>query len=269
MLATEIAEKYVELTHGRTRYFEAGTGYPTILIHGVGFATGGDGWLQNIGPLSEKLRVLAPDCPGWGPGDAPDMDFHFAYLTDFIREFQDALGLEKTNIVGHSMGGWLASLFAYESPDRVNKLVLVAAGGTATRTIPSMTEFQPPNREAILKQLEERFSGLGLNLEKMADEKAAVTSDPAHLEPYRRILKNMNQAVVRQQYGTLRRLPHIKVPTLVLWGREDKTNSIEMGENTAKLVPNSKLVIFENCGHFVPTEKVADFNREVLNFLGE
>ena len=61
-IATGVAEKYVELSHGRTRYLEAGTGEPTILLHGVGFTAGGDSWFLNIGPLSEKVRVLAVDC---------------------------------------------------------------------------------------------------------------------------------------------------------------------------------------------------------------
>ena len=132
-LATGIAEKYVELSHGRTRYLEAGTGEPTILLHGVGFTAGGDSWFLNIAPLAEKVRVLALDFVGWGLGDRLDMEYSFAYLVDFVREFQDALGIEKSNIVGHSMGGWIATLLAYESPDRLNKVVLSSAGGTATR----------------------------------------------------------------------------------------------------------------------------------------
>src|SRR6266571_9519447 len=141
MVATQVEEKYEELSHGRTRYFEAGSGYPTILLHGVGYTAGGDSWFLNIGPLSQKVRVLAVDFLGWGLGDRLDLEYSFAYLVDFVREFQDAIGLPKSNIVGHSMGGWVASVFAYESPERVNKLVLVASGGTATRTLPSMTQF--------------------------------------------------------------------------------------------------------------------------------
>ena len=136
---SSITEKYVELIHGKTRYLESGTGDPTILIHGVGFAGGADNWRLNIGPLSKKLRILAIDCLGWGKGDRVDREYSFAYLVDHVREFQDALGLEKTNIVGHSMGGWIASVFAYESPNRVNKLVLAASGGARPRTLSSMT----------------------------------------------------------------------------------------------------------------------------------
>src|SRR5579884_2996638 len=122
-------ERSVQLSHGRTRYFEAGEGVPALLLHGVGFTAGGDSWFLNIDPLAQRgLRIIAPDFVGWGMGDRLPIGYSFAYLVDFIRELQDALGLEKSHIVGHSMGGWLATLFAYESPERVDKLVLVAAG---------------------------------------------------------------------------------------------------------------------------------------------
>ena len=69
-----------------------------------------------MGPLAERCRVLAIDCLNWGPGDVFDQEFSFAYLVDHVREFMDAMGIEKANIVGHSMGGWIATLMGYESP---------------------------------------------------------------------------------------------------------------------------------------------------------
>lgn len=266
---TSVAEKYVELSHGKTRYLESGdaSAYPTILLHGVGYTSAADNWEYAMGPLGEKHRVLAPDFVGWGKGDRLDLEYSFAYLVDFVREFQDALGIARSNIVGHSMGGWVATLFAYESPDRVNKLVLVASGGTATRTLPSMTEFQPPKREALRAQLQERVKAPDVDLDAMVEREMGKAAIPGAVEAYRKILSHMNNGLTRARYNTLRRLPLIKAPTLVLWGRQDSTNALEMGENTAKLVPNSKLVIVEDCNHFVPTERPAEFNKALLEFL--
>jgi pimeloyl-ACP methyl ester carboxylesterase len=266
-VATDVAEKYVTLSHGRTRYFEAGTGEPTILLHGVGYTAGGDSWFLNIGPLSQKVRVLAVDFLGWGLGDRLDLEYSFAYLVDFVREFQDALDIEKSNIVGHSMGGWVASVFAYESPNRVNKLVLVGSGGTATRTLPSMTAFKSPTKEEIRAQLDKRVKAPGVDLDQLAAEQFERTKIPGALEAYQRILNHMNNGLTRQRYNTLRRLPFITAPTLVVWGRQDSTNALEMGENTARLVPGAKLVVIEDCDHFVPTEKPDEFNRALLEFL--
>lgn len=260
-------ERYVTLSHGRTRYLEAGTGFPTILLHGVGFTAGGDSWLNNVEPLAARLRVLAPDFVGWGEGDRLDLEYSFAYLVDFVREFQDALGLERSHIVGHSMGGWIASLLAYESPQRVEKLVLVASGGTATRTLPSMTSFTPPTRDTIRKQLEERMKDPRIDLERLADEHFRRTHIPGAVEGYQKILNHMNNSLTRQRYNTLRRLPLIKAPTLVIWGRDDSTNALEMGEKTHALIPGSKLVVVDDCGHFLPSERPDEFNRAVLDFL--
>ena len=261
-------EKSVELSHGTTRYIEAGTGYPTLLVHGVGYTAGAHGWFLNIGPLSTRLRVLAIDAMGWGKGKGfLQQEYSFAYLVDHIREFQDALGLEKTNLVGHSMGGWLASLFAYESPHRLNKLVLVASGGSMPRQLQSMVEFQPPTRDRVLQQIKHTIKANGVDFEAHADYLYALTQDPDRLACYRRIMSHMNNMETRQRYNTVRRFPHIRVPTLVVWGRNDQTNALEMGEMTHKGVPGSRVVVFDNCGHFIPTEKADEFNRALLEFL--
>lgn len=260
-------EKFVEMSHGTTRYIEAGTGYPTILLHGVGYAEGGHNWLLNIGPLSENLRILAVDALAWGKGDGfLQQEYSFAYLVDFLREFQDALGLEKTNLVGHSMGGWLASLFAYESAARLNKLVLVASGGAMPRQLKSMVEFQPPTREQLLEQQKNNVKSPLIDQEAYADYRFAMTQSPERLDAYRRVLAHMNNMETRNRYNTVRRFPHIATPTLVVWGKDDAINALEMGEMTHEGIPGSKMVVLE-CGHFIPTEVPDEFNAAVGDFL--
>jgi len=270
MTATQVVDKYAEMSHGHTRYLEAGTGFPTILLHGVGFTSGGDSWFLNIEPLATRFRVLAPTFIGWPLGGQVDLDYSYSYLADFVREFQDVLGIERSNIVAHSMGGWVASLFAYESPNRVNKLVLIASGGTRTQTLPSMTGFTPPTRDTIKQQWAERIKGPSVvDLDKLADELFERTQMPGSLEAYQRVLNQMNNPVIRKQYNTVRRLPHIKTPTLVVWGRDDTTHPLEMGEMTHRLIPGSKLLVFDNCGHFVPMERPDDLNEALLEFLSD
>jgi pimeloyl-ACP methyl ester carboxylesterase len=260
-------EKFVDMSHGKTRYFEAGSGAPTILIHGVGFTGGAHNWFLNIGPLSSKMRVLAIDCLGWGEGDVLDQEYSFAYLVDFIREFQDALGLPKTNIVGHSMGGWLASLFAYESPERVDKLVLVDSGGAMPRQLQSMVEFQPPTRDSLLQMLTNTVKKEGVDLEALADYHFKLSQNDTRLAAYRRILAHMNNMETRSRYNTVRRFGHLTMPTLVVWGKDDQVNALEMGEMTHEGISGSKMVVLD-CGHFVPTEAPDEFNAALLEFLG-
>ena len=235
-------EKFIELSHGKTRYWEAGTGYPTILLHGAGWTSGCETWALNIGPLSEKLRVLAVDCLNWGTGDVLDMELSFAYMVDHIREFMDALGIEKANFVGHSMGGWLVTLMAYESPDRVNKVVNVAGGGTATRPLQNMVEFKVPTPEQIKDQLKHRYSDGRVDTDELAETFIKKAELPGHGEAFAKVMKHMTYGPTRTKYNTIRRMKLIKAPTLVVWGRDDETNALELGEDSAKALPNSKLV---------------------------
>jgi pimeloyl-ACP methyl ester carboxylesterase len=266
MTQTGVAEKYVELSHGRTRYFEAGDGPPVVLLHGAGFISGADSWLANIESLATHFRVLAPDCLGWGPGDQLTLGYSFGYLVDFVREFQDALGLTRSHVVGHSMGGWIASLFAYESPNRVEKLVLVASGGLATRPLLSMTNWLPPTDEQIRSGLA-NLASAGVNIEPLVAERVERAHVPERVDRFREVMIHMTHPETRQRYNTARRLPHIPNPTLVLWGRDDQVNALDLGERTLELIPGSRLVIFENCGHSLPTEHAEKFNATVADFL--
>jgi pimeloyl-ACP methyl ester carboxylesterase len=261
-------EHRIKLTHGETRYYDGGAGDPTIFIHGVGFNAGADGWLQVMEPMSERLRVISIDCLNWGPGDVFNDEFSFAYLVDHVREIMDGLGLDRANIVGHSMGGWLATLFAYESPERVNKLVLVAAGGTATRPLQSMVEFKPPTDEVIREQVGKRLASIEIDAEPIVESYVERVHDPEKVEAYSKVMKHMSAPLTRQQYNTLRRLPHIKAPTLVLWGRNDQTNDVSLGEQIHAGIKGSKLVVLEETGHMLPQERPNEFVKEVLAFLG-
>jgi pimeloyl-ACP methyl ester carboxylesterase len=271
-MATEtatITEKFIEMSHGRSRYLEAGAGYPTILMHGAGFLSGADNWLPVMPGLAERLHLYALDSLNWGPGDVFDMEFSFAYQVDHMREFMDLAGIEKANIVGHSMGGWLATLFAYESPDRVNKCVLVAAGGTATRPLQNMVEFKVPAPEQIREQVGRRIANLPPDMDGQhyLDEYLKKGADPAHGEAFAKVMRHMTNPMTRQRYNTLRRLPFIKPPTLVIWGRDDQTNALSMGEDLQRGIPGSRLVVFDNTGHGVPQERPQEFVKELLAFL--
>jgi pimeloyl-ACP methyl ester carboxylesterase len=258
--------KSLDLSHGRTRYLEGGEGPAVILLHGVSFALGGDAWLANINGLASGLRVLAPDFPGWGPGDQLELGYSFAYLADFVREFQDALGLESSHIVGHSMGGWVASVLAYESPQRVGRLVLVASGGMATRPLPVMTAWQSPSEQDIRLAL----SGLeraGIDIAPLVKERDTLASDPQRAERFRRVMEHMTHPETRRRYHMSRRLPHIPNETLILWGADDAVNDVEMGRATQRLIANSELRVFEGTGHNIPTERPHEFNQAVLGFI--
>ena len=263
-------EKFAQMSHGRTRYWEAGAGVPTILLHGAGWNSGCENWSLAMGPLSRHLQVLAMDCLNWGSGDVFDQEFSFAYLVDHVREFMDVLGIDSANVVGHSMGGWILTLLSYESPDRVRKAVNVAGGGQATRPLQNMVEFKVPTPEAIRQHYSRlaNASGGTLDLEDLVAPYIAKRDLPGHAEGFAKVMRHMTNPLTRQRYSTLRRLPFIKVPTLVVWGRNDPVNSLdELGMPLASGIPNAKLVVYDDTGHSVPWEQPERFHRDVLAFL--
>ncbi len=258
-------EKYAQMSHGRTRYWEAGTGTPTILLHGAGWNSGCESWFPVIGPLSEHLRVLAVDCLNWGSGDVLDQEFSFAYLVDHVREFMDVLGIESANFVGHSMGGWLLTLLSYESPNRVRRAVNVAGGGTAARPLWQMVEFKVPAEEDVRAAYARAPEA---DREELAQTFIKKRELPGHAEAFAKVMRHMTEPRTRQRYNTLRRLPFITVPTLVIWGADDAVNSWEeVGKPTVEGIPGAQLKLYEGVGHAVPWEAPERFVGDVLAFL--
>jgi len=272
MTITEMVwtEKFVQMNHGKTRYWEAGTGTPTILLHGAGWNSGCESWALTMGPLSQELRVLAVDCLNWGIGDILDQEFSFAYLVDHVREFMDVLNIQQANIVGHSMGGWVLTLLSYESPNRVRRAVNVAGGGTASRPLQQMVAFKVPEPEQIREHFGRmaRASGGAFTVEELAGTFIRKRDLPGHADAFAKVMRHMTDPTTRRRYNTLRRLPFINVPTLVIWGRDDPVNSLEqVGMPTANGLPNARLIVYDNTGHAVPVEQPERFPADVLEFL--
>jgi pimeloyl-ACP methyl ester carboxylesterase len=274
-MATEtsvVTEKFVDLSHGKTRYFEAGTGYPLILVHGAGFLGGAEGWLHIMPTLAQKHHVYAIDCLNFGPSDVFDQEFSFAYLVDHVREFMDAMDIEKCNLAGHSMGGWIGTLFAYESPERLNKVVLSAAGGTATRPLQNMVEWKPPTTEQVTNQFQRRIEtlppDLGIEGQHLLDEALAAATNQEHTDAFAKVMRHMTNPMTRNRYNTMRRLAHIKTPALIIWGTADKTNDISMGHDLHAGIKGSQMVTLEGAGHGTPQERPEEWTKAVMDFLG-
>jgi pimeloyl-ACP methyl ester carboxylesterase len=126
------AERYaegrtVDLGGRRTHYVERGTGQPVVLVHG--FNLDSSTWISNLDPLAARFRVIAPDLWGQGYSTRGPLEWGYPLFCEQILTLLDALGIERASLVGHSMGGGTAALFARHHPERVAKLVLVDAAG--------------------------------------------------------------------------------------------------------------------------------------------
>ena len=261
---------------------ETGSGPAVVMLHGGGpGASGVSNYSRNIGALAQQFRVIVPDMPGYGRS-AKRVDQHdpFGYLADMIRGLLDELGLATAHLAGNSYGGAAALRLALDTPQRVDKLVLMGPGGIGTtRAVPT----------AGLKSLLSYYGGGGPSREKLEtfirnylvydgasvpddviDLRFAASIDPEVVAdpPLRRPSGPMAPRTLwRMDLTRDGRLKHLRTPTLVLWGRDDKVNRPAGGPMLVNLMPNAELVMTSRTGHWMQWERADLFNRLVVEFL--
>lgn len=268
---------YIKMPGMRTRYLCAGeAGPPVILVHGLGASA--EIWKDNIGPLAESHRVYAPDLVGFGHTDKPDIKYNPQDFILFLKGFMDAVGLEKASLVGLSLGGGIALLFTIEYPARVEKLVLVDSAGLGPEmTLPmklgSMAfftkwlKFSKPMLASGMKRL---VYNQDVVTEGLVDLYYKMLAKPDAMRTVSRVLSSVaTLAGARKDVlGLIReRLHTIDVPTLIVWGREDRIIPLKHGIQGQEQIRGARLYIFDACGHIPNLEKPAEFNRIVLDFL--
>ena len=132
-----------------------------------------------------------------------------------------------------------------------------------------MVEWKPPTEEQVRKTMGARVPTLPPEIDgdKLIQETLDKINDPEHVEGFSNVMRHMTNPLTRVRYNTMRRLPHIKVPSLILWGTDDQTNHVRMATAMHEGVPGSKLVTFEGAGHGTFQERPEDWTRAVIDFL--
>jgi pimeloyl-ACP methyl ester carboxylesterase len=246
-------------------YFDVGNGPVVVLLHGLGSRK--EDWLPVIEPLAQKYRLLIPDQIGYGRSDKPLLDYSIQTYVDFLSEFLRQLHVEKASLVGESLGGWIAGLYAAELSGGAHlipaeKLVLVDAAGLKQDTpIPNLNPSSLAEMRTMMEAVFYDTSWLNEDaLRKVFTDKLA-TKDSYTV---RSILSNPALGTQRMDD----KLANIKVPTLVAWGKQDKLLPISAGERYTAGIAGSKMVSFDKCGHVPPIEKTDEFVTAVVAFLG-
>ena len=259
-----------------------GRGYPLVMLHGGGpGASALANYRDNLPALTDRYRVILPDQPGFGQSDRPNAeelaDPGITVLTrTAILETLDFLGVDRFHLLGNSLGGAAALSIAITAPDRVSSLVLMAPGGGWLPTAPTPTEGQ--------KAMFRYYNGEGPTLKKMKDfvgvmvsnsrnfdeasiqERYEASLDESHVAFYHRYNSAFGQ---RGGMDPLwKELDKITAPTLLLWGRDDRTITLDGAGVMLKLIPTVELHVFGDCGHWVQVERKAEFERLVRDFLG-
>jgi pimeloyl-ACP methyl ester carboxylesterase len=260
------AGKVVTVFGQKIHYVDAGTGPVVVLLHGLGGST--LSWALNAPVLAQKYRVVVPDQLGFGRSDKPFLNYRVGTYADFLDKFLDELKIEKASLVGNSMGGWVAALYALQRPARVERLVLADAAG-----------FRPPqgfDLSALYGLNPATRAGMRQLASKVFANKQLFTSDAAvDLLLTQRLaagdgytIQSLFESIKRDEDMLDGRLKDIKQPTLLVWGREDGLTPLATeGERFRREIAGAQLVVFDNCGHVPQVERAAEFNAAVLKFL--
>lgn len=250
--------------HGYDRaYRMAGSGPALLLLHGIGDSS--DGWEPLMAPLAQHYTVIAPDLLGHGRSAKPRADYSVAAYANGMRDLLDVLDIDGATVVGHSLGGGVAAQFAYQYPERCERLVLVACGGVGPEVNPvlrfaslpgadlALVTMQLPTSKLAARLVMEGLRRAGTDLGRDADELARVIHgmpDAAARGAFSRTLRSVVDW--RGQVVTMRDRAYLtdEVPVLLIWGAHDAIIPVRHAELAAAAMPNARLEIFDEAGHF-------------------
>ncbi|MFD9981606.1 alpha/beta fold hydrolase [Streptomyces massasporeus] len=258
---------------------EAGQGVPVLLLHGGGpGASGVSNYSRNIAELAKEFRVIVPDLPGYGRSSKGiDIADPFGALATGIRGVLDQLGLERAHFVGNSYGGACALRLALDTPQRVDRMVLMGPGGIGTtRALPTpglnrLLNYytgEGPSRPKLEKFIRDYLVFNAAHIpDSIIDARYQDSIDPEVVAaPPLRRPKSL-RALWKMDFTRDKRLNRLAVPTLVLWGAEDKVNRPSGGRMLAERLPNCDLYEVANTGHWVQWERAELFNQLCADFL--
>jgi pimeloyl-ACP methyl ester carboxylesterase len=272
-MAASPESKFVSVEGVRLHYQELGSGYPLICMHGAGpGASAESNFKLNAGPFSEKYRVILLDTPQYGKSDKIVLkEPRLKYNARLLNGFMAALGIEKTHIVGNSMGGQIAMKLGLDYPELLTRLVII--GST-----PMSPVFVPFPLEGI-KMIAGYYKGSGPSREKLRTLLTTIVYDSSFLteatveERYQASIDPEVVELFGKRQGEIPRedlgpeLPNLKAKLLAVWGMDDRFGALDVGLRVTRLVPDAQMHIFTRCGHWAQVEHADAFNRLVLDFL--
>ena len=250
----------------KIRYLEAGSGPTVVLLHGLGGSS--INWAFNVPALAQKYRVIVPDQIGFGTSDKPFINYRVGTYVDFLDKLLTELKVERATLVGNSMGGWIATLYAVKHPARVERLVLVDSAGFAPPKefdLNTLSGLNPSTREGM-RQLATLVFHNKLLFTNDAAIDLLLTQRIAAGDGY--TIQSLVESIYRGEDMLDGKLAGLKAPTLIIWGRGDGLTPLAReGERFRKELPQAQFLIIENAGHVPQVEKAAEFNAAVLKFL--
>jgi pimeloyl-ACP methyl ester carboxylesterase len=254
----EGSSERLEVRGGSIQVLRGGEGPPLLFLHAAG---GAGTWLPFHGLLARRFEVVAPDHPGFGGSDdLPEVEA----IDDLVYHYLDVLdrlGLGRVDVVGGSLGGWIAAELAVHSPERIGRLALLGAAGLRVPGSMATDLFlMTPEQVVATLYKHPEVAAASMPAEPDIDFILAVQRDMAGLARY-------GWAPYLNDPKLERRLHRISAPTLVLWADDDRVMPVEHGRLYAERIPDATLRIVEDCGHAMYFEQPEAFADAVIEFL--
>ncbi len=259
----------VQLPGAEVNYAEIGEGEPVLFVHGL--AGCWRNWLENLPHFGKRYRAIALDLPGFGDSPMPEWEISMDAYGRMLHDFCDAIGVERVAmLVGNSMGGFVATEAVLDQQDRFERLVLVSAAGiswaeaggrrweAAGRTVKAAAPFLGKQGRYWLSRPGGRrvsFNRIIRYPEKLRGELLGEQVEPGLDSP-----GFVDSLTTLIGYDTRQRLTEIEIPTLVVWGLSDRIVPVEAALGYHRLIPHSRLELFERTGHVPQLERPARFN---------
>jgi len=279
-IGVEVGSRVV---HGyRRAYRIAGAGPPVLLIHGIGDSSAT--WKDIIPDLARNHLVIAPDLLGHGDSDKPRADYSVAAYANGMRDLLGVLGIDSVTLVGHSLGGGVAMQFAYQFPERTERLVLVASGGLGRGVSAVLRAATLPGAQAVFSALElpgaraAVSAAMGLldvlgtdlgidaaDMRRVVDTLPDATSRAAFIRTLRAVVDWRGQVVTMLDRCYL----VAGMPTLLMWGSRDAVLPVRHAHVAQAAMPGSRLEIFDGAGHFPFRSDPERFVKVLETFLNE
>lgn len=283
MSQSPIQHQFVTVNGIRTHYLCAGpqdARTTVLLLHGGGVDNAQLSWGLLIPELADQHRVIAPDWPGFGESDRPDVAYSSAFYIQFLQDFMDAIQVSRASLAGISMGGMGVLGMALQAPGRVEKLILVDSYGLQRKAPMHFFSYlfiKIPGVNALSWAMMRNKTMARYTLKALLCRPGSITDELVD-QLYQEILKpNEDRAWTRFQNEemTLRgvrtcfmnRLGEINAPTLIIHGTKDSAVPVGNARQAHARIAGSKLVWLEGCGHWPQRDNPPEFNRVVKDFL--
>lgn len=275
-------QRFVEVDGNRIGYLECGDpeAPAVVLIHGL--LSDSETWLDDLQPLADRgVRAIAVDLLGHGTSDKPVGLYRLDDFAIFLDGFLDAVQLKSATICGHSLGGAIAVHFGYHYPERVDRLILVSAGGLGREVSLALRLLSLPGVQWLTGAVMGRRFVQRILRSPLLHRLFRIT--PARMPNLRRVGRSLFQpdsraaffrslrGVIgpRGQLGSFIEMEYLAahLPTLLIWAQRDVIIPVAHAHNTHAHLPGSELVVFPGGGHEPHRRNAAEFASAVAAFV--